>query len=1021
MRKIFSFLTAILFAGSMMATDVAVTIHASSGDYYAKTHEWQNATQYDQVVLDEVITANRIGTGNNGKYYSDWRFYTNGSDAGSFSIDAAEGYELQSVTFTYTVSNSGALYMGETQLTSKTPVEVSGQKAVFQCKNTNTSTNGQVRLTAIAVTYKATSGGGDTPAGDTYTVAGNPAAVFGEAWNPALAANDMVKQTDGTYKWEKTDLTLGAGTVEFKVVTNHSWDNASYPASNYQLAIAEAGQYTISITFEPANENKVSAVATKSGDAVVDPTAAVRGQFNGWDGGAMTLSAGKESASATVAIAAAGNYEFKMVINDGWRGNGYTFHRDFTSVSGLESNGDNMVLTADVAGDYIFTWTFATNTMEITFPAKTEPVDPDQMYVWNGNGVTSADKAIEKGGAAEAVQKDGTNIVVGASQKGNWCLKAGKGFTSGAYYLGIAMDNAVNAGDTLKIAYFRTSSGTSTYVMGIDFSADKASAATTYQILTKGDPQYLGSNGVPVDSIFIVPEGVANAKYIRLYRNSGSTTMWVSKVEVVKAQAGPTPPADPTVAVKGSFNEWGDEFPFTLAEDKKSASLKANIKKGDYAFKMIINGEWRSNGYEYNREFTGAAGITGNNENNMVFKADVDGDYTFTWTFANDSLGIVYPEKPIEPTAKYYLTGDSALVVDAGLAAEKAWDPMAIKSETDTFALSLKANQEYKLKLIEDGDWNGGKVYGYDALTVKADGLSADADGNIVFKLNTASAVQVVYFWEEVATDDWKMTFKLLGDFYVAPEPPVVEHTYTVAGGSDVLFGTTWAPANTDNDMVKQEDGTYKWEKTELTLPAGAIEFKVCEDHAWTTCWPAQNYSLAIAEAGIYTITITFNPAAEENKVAAVATKTGSAVVLPTIAMHGNFLGSWADTENFTVAEGNETASLTMTLAAGNYEFGMRIGGSGNWTANGIAFTRENNSAAVVAGQGNLTLAADEAGEYTFTWTFATNALNITFPKTGTGIDNTADGIKAVKVIRDGQLLIIKGEKTFTIQGQLVK
>ena len=131
MRKIFSFLTAILFAGSMMATDVAVTIHASSGDYYAKTQSWTNGTQYDQVVLDEVITANRIGTGNNGKYYTDWRFYTNGSDAGSFSIDAAEGYELQSVTFTYTVSNSGALYMGETKLTSKTAVEVSGQKAAI--------------------------------------------------------------------------------------------------------------------------------------------------------------------------------------------------------------------------------------------------------------------------------------------------------------------------------------------------------------------------------------------------------------------------------------------------------------------------------------------------------------------------------------------------------------------------------------------------------------------------------------------------------------------------------------------------------------------------------------------------------------------------------------------------------------------------------------------------------------------------------------------------------------------------
>ena len=85
-------------------------------------------------------------------------------------------------------------------------------------------------------------------------------------------------------------------------------------------------------------------------------------------------------------------------------------------------------------------------------------------------------------------------------------------------------------------------------------------------------------------------------------------------------------------------------------------------------------------------------------------------------------------------------------------------------------------------------------------------------------------------------------------------------------------------------------EGLYTWEKENLTLAAGNIEFKVCEDHAWTNCWPAQNYSLAIAEAGIYTVKITFN--AETKDVAAVATKTGDAVVIPTIAMHGNFLGS---------------------------------------------------------------------------------------------------------------------------------
>ena len=222
---------------------------------------------------------------------------------------------------------------------------------------------------------------------------------------------------------------------------------------------------------------------------------------------------------------------------------------------------------------------------------------------------------------------------------------------------------------------------------------------------------------------------------------------------------------------------------------------------------------------------------------------------------------------------------------------------------------------------------------------------------------------------------------KAIGDPRWAPvveEPVEPEHTYTVAGSSEAAFGTAWDPANADNDMKKQEDGTYKWEKEGLELLAGEVAFKVTEDHAWTVAYPAQDYKLAIAETGIYTLTITFNPA--DKVVAATATKTGDVVIIPTIAMHGNFLGEWKDTENFTLAADEATATLTLTIAEGNYEFGMRIGGSGNWTSNGVAFTRENASAEIVAGSGNLTLAADVAGEYTFTWTYATNTLTVTYP-----------------------------------------
>ena len=208
-----------------------------------------------------------------------------------------------------------------------------------------------------------------------------------------------------------------------------------------------------------------------------------------------------------------------------------------------------------------------------------------------------------------------------------------------------------------------------------------------------------------------------------------------------------------------------------------------------------------------------------------------------------------------------------------------------------------------------------------------------------------------------------------------------VKKTYTIAGSSDAAFGTAWDPSNAENDMFLYSGTIYAWEKYNVTLSAGTIEFKVCEDHAWTTAYPAQNYALTIPADGIYTIMIMFDAASKT--VEAFAEKTGEAVVIPTIAMHGNFAGpsDWKDTEKFTLAADELTATLVMNLAVrDNYEFGMRIGGAGNWTSNGVQFTRENNSAEVVAGSGNLKLVADVAGEYTFTWTYATNTLAITFP-----------------------------------------
>ena len=198
----------------------------------------------------------------------------------------------------------------------------------------------------------------------------------------------------------------------------------------------------------------------------------------------------------------------------------------------------------------------------------------------------------------------------------------------------------------------------------------------------------------------------------------------------------------------------------------------------------------------------------------------------------------------------------------------------------------------------------------------------------------------------------------------------------TVAGDNSKLFGNTWSPSSTANDMTLQSNGTYKFEKEHVNLNAGTINFKACANHGWDIAWPSSNYALSIPESGEYTITILFDPATLS--VTATADLEEALAVTSTIQLHSNITNPlWESSAEFVVAANEETASLTLTgVSKGNYEFGVKINGA--WTSNGSAFTRANNSHAVTAGSGNCTFAADRNGDYTFTWTYATNTLEIT-------------------------------------------
>ena len=95
-------------------------------------------------------------------------------------------------------------------------------------------------------------------------------------------------------------------------------------------------------------------------------------------------------------------------------------------------------------------------------------------------------------------------------------------------------------------------------------------------------------------------------------------------------------------------------------------------------------------------------------------------------------------------------------------------------------------------------------------------------------------------------------------DGYVVP---IDIETYTVAGVPASIFGTEWDNANTDNDMIEQEDGTFMFQKYGCELGEGTeIAFKIVGNHDWGNAWPSDNFVYTVEQSGVYDVTITFNP-----------------------------------------------------------------------------------------------------------------------------------------------------------------
>lgn len=137
-----------------------VTLTVSMTDYVNDNNctisSGSDVTNYKSLQLDQIITMTAIGNANNeGSFWSgvQWRVYQ--LDGGGITVSAAAGYIIQSVKFTYTISNSGTLKKGDNQISSNTVDAVNASSVTYNVGNTGDKTNGQVRITQVEVVYCA--------------------------------------------------------------------------------------------------------------------------------------------------------------------------------------------------------------------------------------------------------------------------------------------------------------------------------------------------------------------------------------------------------------------------------------------------------------------------------------------------------------------------------------------------------------------------------------------------------------------------------------------------------------------------------------------------------------------------------------------------------------------------------------------------------------------------------------------------------------------------------------------------
>ena len=176
----------------------------------------------------------------------------------------------------------------------------------------------------------------------------------------------VIANAPASIKWANAGDKL-ADATEYVAMT--AGENNTYTYTLAQVDEAKGVDYTVKVG------DIVSTTQNTSKNVTVDfknllPQVAVEGIDGKWDSSnKMTVSDDYLTASITLPLAAK-DHAWKLTIDAAWLGGSkFVITRTNNSVVVKEDAGGDGKLTADIAGDYVFTWTYASQTLTVTYPA----------------------------------------------------------------------------------------------------------------------------------------------------------------------------------------------------------------------------------------------------------------------------------------------------------------------------------------------------------------------------------------------------------------------------------------------------------------------------------------------------------------------------------------------------------------------------------------------------------------------------------------------------------------------------